>query len=91
MIRLLPMCVNLRGAAVRVSAATVHEAYWSPLNLSMNSKPQVWLSLKAQSPSTLRWRLHGQASHKCRFEATVKSGAPVCPMDSRRYRDSSHL
>jgi hypothetical protein len=38
------------------------------LNLSMNSKPQVWLSLKAQSPSTLRWRLRGQTSHICHLE-----------------------
>lgn len=58
-----------RGAAVSTSvAATVHEACWCPLNLLMRSKPQMWLGLKIQSPSTLRWRLHGQVSHIRRFE-----------------------
>jgi hypothetical protein len=61
-----------RGAAVSVSvAATVHEACWCPLNLLMRSKPQARLGLKTQSPSTLRWRLHGQVSHISRFEKTV--------------------
>jgi CubicO group peptidase (beta-lactamase class C family) len=53
----------------------------------MSSKPQVWLRLKTQSPSTLRWRLRGQASHICRFERTVKSGTQIGFMDGRRYRD----
>jgi hypothetical protein len=52
-------------------AATVHEAYWRPLHLSMTSKPQVRFSLKTQSPSTLEWRLSVKVSHVCRFERTV--------------------
>jgi hypothetical protein len=81
------MRVNLRGAAVSTSvAATVHEAYWCSLNLSMSSKPQVWLRLKTQSPSTLRWRLRGQVSHIRRFEKTVKSATQIGLMDGRQYR-----
>ena len=76
-----------RGAAVSTSvAATVHEACWCPLNLLMRSKPQVWLGLKTQSPSTLRWRLHGQVRQIRRFETTVKSATQIGLMDSRRYR-----
>jgi hypothetical protein len=49
------------------------------------------LSLKTQSPSTLGWRLRVELRHICRFEKTVRFGIPPVPMDSRRYRDCSHL
>jgi hypothetical protein len=52
-------------------AATVHHANWRPLQLSMTSKPQMGLSLKTQSPSTLEWRLSVKVSHVYRFERTV--------------------
>jgi hypothetical protein len=52
----------------------------------MRLKPQVWLGLKTQSPSTLRWRLHGQVSQIRRFETTVKSDTQIGLVDSRRYR-----
>ena len=47
------------------------------------------LSLKTQSPSTLRWRLGVEVRRTCRFETTVRLGTPVGLMDSRRYRSGA--
>jgi hypothetical protein len=52
--------------------------------------PQMCLTCKTQSTSTLRWRLRAELRHICRFEKTVRFGIPSVPMDSRRYRVCSH-
>jgi hypothetical protein len=44
------------------------------------------LSLKTQSPSTLRWRLRVEVRHTRRSERTVGLDTPLGLMDSRRYR-----
>lgn len=46
------------------------------------------LSLKNQSPSTLRWRLRVAVRNNRRSETTVGFDAPLGPMDSRRYREA---
>jgi hypothetical protein len=45
-------------------------------------------SFKAQSPSTLGWRLRVEARHTFSFESAVRSGTQLRLMDSRRYRET---
>jgi hypothetical protein len=42
--------------------------------------------LNAQSPSTLRWRLHVEPMNILRFEKVVGWNTPSFLLDSRRYR-----
>jgi hypothetical protein len=44
------------------------------------------VSLKAQSPSTLGWRLRVELRKICRSVEMIDWGAPYGLMDSRRYR-----
>ena len=49
------------------------------------------LSLKTQSPSTVRWRLGVEVRHTWRFAITVTSGTSLGLMDSRRYRGGARI